>query len=125
MQIYAKVTKGIGKVSFPSQCTAVVKNLIEQRFHGDYKRSTFFQRQRHQLQACCIRWHFSCLRSDGPECHGPPVRHEEADDSPAIRHGWLLSICCFRSAWLCAFPQHAFYLCGSGPALLHDTTDDL
>jgi len=30
MQIYAKVTKGIGKVTFPGQCTPVVKNLIEQ-----------------------------------------------------------------------------------------------
>eukprot|EP00930_Biecheleria_cincta_P088361 TRINITY_DN7758_c0_g2_i1.p3 TRINITY_DN7758_c0_g2~~TRINITY_DN7758_c0_g2_i1.p3 ORF type:complete len:115 (+),score=29.93 TRINITY_DN7758_c0_g2_i1:1-345(+) len=29
MQIYAKVTKGISKVTFPGQCTAVVKNLIE------------------------------------------------------------------------------------------------
>jgi len=29
MQIYAKVTKGIGKVNFPSQCNAACKNLIE------------------------------------------------------------------------------------------------
>jgi len=29
MQIYAKVTKGIGKVTFPSQCNGNCKNLIE------------------------------------------------------------------------------------------------
>jgi len=35
MQIYAKVTKGIGKVTFPAQATAVVKNLIEQLLRAE------------------------------------------------------------------------------------------
>jgi len=35
MQIYAKVTKGIGKVNFPGQCTPVVKNLIEQLLRAE------------------------------------------------------------------------------------------
>mmetsp|Transcript_22682 Transcript_22682/g.41053 ORF Transcript_22682/g.41053 Transcript_22682/m.41053 type:complete len:806 (+) Transcript_22682:68-2485(+) len=35
MQIYAKVTKGISKVTFPSQCNANVKNLIEQLLRNE------------------------------------------------------------------------------------------